>query len=542
MDNRNNKEENLDNSRITPEMLKSRTGKGLSMADRKRPLFIKQNKHLFISEKIGPLTIYKMLLSLKTVDSQKIWEYGAEKPHKDNKVIMFVGEKGSDKSSLINTVLNCVFGVKWEDEFRVQLIDDRGGLSSFQTPRVTIYQINREDGFLIPYSITIIDIPEFGDTNEKRHNEKMMRQIREFFSKGSFTKIDAICFAVRSRLECLTATQMYIYENMLTIFGEIVRENIVFFAASAEAKEKNVPSTATEPTALPAQPDHGQFVYYIVDNAVVYADNSPTEDSNFTYVANELQWRMGMDSIKQFLSEYLPTLTSKCLSLKKEDLAETNALEVMLDGSVQKLMETMFVWCEVEERWRALKESKQHSETEFKIKVKQTIKKKIMSSENSTNCNTCQATCHQDCLVAFDAMKYFCEVFYWNAVCKVCGHGQSSHRSENFYWETTMVTKEIDYSEIKEKYKREYNEEMTYERILGKMQTEMSQGEKEAVAITQKIANSLRRLQEISSRSNPITVKDYIHVLIETERREKRSGYEERINVLEAAIRECIAK
>ncbi|XP_018430575.1 PREDICTED: uncharacterized protein LOC108803232 [Nanorana parkeri] len=508
------------------------------VVDRQRSLIRKLNKYLSSKDKAGPLTIYRM--RMEHVNCQKIWNFGTAKADGENKVIMMVGETGSGKTTLINTMINFIFGVEWMDDHRIQLIAESSEKSQAhsQTSGVTIYQINHEDEFRIPYSITIIDTPGFGDTRGIQYDEKIMRKIREFFRKCPFTEIDAICFVVQSSLARLTPTQKYIYENISSIFGKDIKENIVFFTTFSDVQEPKVLSAIIEADVPCKRSEDGQPVYFKVNNCMTYANNCPDEVDDCVYMAHQLQWKMGMRNIERFLIQFLPGIVSKDLSLTREVLADRNALEVTLDGLVQKIEELMFKQHELEQTERALEENKEEIEVNerFEFEVTQSVKRKVVSSVNSTNCGECNSTCHHDCLVYFNPFVYFCEVFNISGTCCVCGHDSSAHCTERSYWEIMVEPQRKSYLDVKEKFEKEENKAMTPADVLRKLKNEIKKAADEALKIIQKVARILRHLQEIALKPNPMSAVDYIRLLIEKEKREGKPGFMERIKMLEESI------
>ena len=68
-------------------------------------------------------------------------------------------------------MINYLFGVQWEDNFRFNLIDQKeeGAMqgktqADSQTEYITAYTIYSQQEFALPYTFTIIDTPGFGDT------------------------------------------------------------------------------------------------------------------------------------------------------------------------------------------------------------------------------------------------------------------------------------------------------------------------------------------------------------------------------------------
>ena len=85
------------------------------------------------------------------------------------KTILMMGASGAGKTTWINAMINYILGIKWQTPFRFLLIDEvvRGGSQAFsQTSEVTVYDIHYQDGFSIPFTLTIVDTPGFGDTGD----------------------------------------------------------------------------------------------------------------------------------------------------------------------------------------------------------------------------------------------------------------------------------------------------------------------------------------------------------------------------------------
>lgn len=64
-------------------------------------------------------------------------------------------------------MVNYIFGVCWEDNFRLQMIVEGAATQAHSvTQKITTYTIHRQEGSPIDFTLTIIDAPGFGDTRE----------------------------------------------------------------------------------------------------------------------------------------------------------------------------------------------------------------------------------------------------------------------------------------------------------------------------------------------------------------------------------------
>jgi GTP-binding protein EngB required for normal cell division len=81
-------------------------------------------------------------------------------------------------------MVNYVLGVEWDDPFRFVLIDEdvRGGSqANSQTQEVTVYDLHYQNGFQIPFSLTIVDTPGFGDTGGIARDKEITSAIEKLF-------------------------------------------------------------------------------------------------------------------------------------------------------------------------------------------------------------------------------------------------------------------------------------------------------------------------------------------------------------------------
>ncbi|XP_068120803.1 uncharacterized protein [Hyperolius riggenbachi] len=512
-----------------------------SVAEDHIPLLTKLSKYLSQKEQEGPLTIYKRPEEGK---SGGVWKFGIESANKNNKVIMFVGETGSGKSSLINTLITFIFGLKWEDNYRIKLIDDKTGRNQAhsQTQHITTYQINPEEGLRVPYSITLIDTPGFGDTRGIIYDGINMRQIRAFFGHCKFLEMNAICFVISSSQSRLTPTQKYVYDNIVSIFGKDMKDNIVFFTTFADWNKPNVLSAITEANLPCARTEDGLLEYFKVNNAATYANNCPQKgEDEDGFMINQIYWKMGMKNSETFFCDFLNKVSGKDLTLTNKVLQERNDLEVTLDGLIGRFRDMMYKEHELE---NTKKELEKHQEDvknnqNYEIEVEVAVKKKVKAPAKVVNCRECEKTCYRDCNIV-GVSAYFIGIYgFGETTCNVCQHGKNDHFYNTYYWETCNERQKIPVLHIKEKYDKSVEKVVTYEEAVNILKVELVKEEKECELLIRKISESLKRLQEIALLPNPMSLEEYLQLHIETEKMEGREVNMESIQMLEKAKRKC---
>ncbi|CAG0893303.1 unnamed protein product [Darwinula stevensoni] len=147
------------------------------------------------------------------------------------KVVMFVGKCGIGKTSTINSLINYIFGVTFDDEFRFKLIHEEASQSYIsRTKEVSAYIVHAQYGSRFPHNIIIIDTPGFADASGLDAEKKLLRKFKRFFDEGkkwNITRIHAVGLVVPVSDSRLTVEQMYVFESVLGIFGKEVERSFV---------------------------------------------------------------------------------------------------------------------------------------------------------------------------------------------------------------------------------------------------------------------------------------------------------------------------
>jgi predicted GTPase len=103
---------------------------------------------------------------------------------RENKTILLMGATGSGKTTMINAMTNFILGVEWEDNFRFMIVDEEvkgASQAHSQTQGVTAYDLHYQNGFRIPFSLTIVDTPGFGDTGGIARDKEITSAIQQLF-------------------------------------------------------------------------------------------------------------------------------------------------------------------------------------------------------------------------------------------------------------------------------------------------------------------------------------------------------------------------
>ncbi|XP_059826653.1 uncharacterized protein LOC132394471 [Hypanus sabinus] len=496
----------------------------------------------------GNPSIYKLNLKAKIFDGTKhLVKFSFGKPNTKHKMttIMVLGATGSGKTTLINGMINYILGVKWEDDFRYKLIHEETGKSQAesQTSSITAYELHHQVGFKIDYSLTIIDTPGFGDSRGISRDQLITKHIREFFSSPQgVDQIDAVCFVVQASLAHLTHTQKYIFDSILSVFGKDIAENIQILVTFADGQSSPV-LEALKVAGVPCPKDkNGMPVYFKFNNSVVFAqcpasgkaaDKCTSDDSKEEHDDNfeKVFWKMGENSMKKFFNA-LNKMETKSLSLTREVLKERKQLETaveelksMIQLGLAKLEELRKTQQALNQLWKLEANKDFENEIEITVPVQEDISG---TGHFALNCQKCHFTCHYPCPILNDDGKSGCAALDRNGNCTVCP--KKCVWSVHFNQKYRFVTKEKrTYDELKNKYETAYGEKMTQQKIMESLEQEFVVVQNPVLECIEQLSLSIKRLEEIALRPNPLSTPADIELLIQSEKEEAKPGFLDRI-------------
>ena len=323
------------------------------------------------SNEIGPATLNRFVFDVGNFD-----ENDQSLPLdriRENKTILLVGAPG--KTSLINNLFNFILGVDWNDPFRFLLKED----GQEETDSISVYEIRHANGFRIPFSFTIVDLPVCYDTPPHDFTETM---IKIFQDKDTVQQLDLIGFVARGNTPPSKSC-----DSFLSFFGKDLKENLHCLLTFDDLKQK----TPLSNTFLESLPRHQfQNLEFLSRNG----RNDPSLRRN--------QWK-AFEGFFQSLAKMDPNR----LSQTRQVLEERHRLEVTF-GELRKLVENGTA---LQDKIKQTKKriANYQAKIEENIYDIETTRKKNLSDGNlATNCNKCRVTCsvHQK----FETEAEYCSV------------------------------------------------------------------------------------------------------------------------------------
>ena len=225
---------------------------------------------------------------------------------KQHKTIVVMGLADSGKTMLINSLINYVFNVEWDNNFRFQLIQEHPA-----TTRVTVYDIDRLDGFRIPFSLTIVDISGYGQVRNMSSNRSVNAEIRQQLMDGgadSIQDVDMVVFVAHASQPCPEVVLML--ELVRSVFDGEVKKNVSYFFTSADSQVPHMLSAIKGSNlSCPVNAETGQPIYYNFNSSRLSLGgigNPLPTDFTFQFVNFDL---------KQFLLPGLLAIQSFCYAI-----------------------------------------------------------------------------------------------------------------------------------------------------------------------------------------------------------------------------------
>ena len=505
-----------------------------SIITNKLPLAVQISNDQRLCEPLNSFSAPIPILRLKTRsvmnDAKKMIakeEFGQPQQSTPSKVVMVMGATGAGKSTLINGMVNYILGVKYNNPFRFMLVcDGKKSQVDSVTNIITAYTFHWQEGFAIPHSLTIIDTPGFGDTRGIERDKLITAQVKDFFSiKGAngIDQIHGIGFVTQSALVRLTPTQRYVFDSILSIFGKDIQKNIFILATFADGANPPVIKAVTA-----ANIPHADFFPF---------NNSALYESSRNQFA-QMFWDMGYLSFTNFFQN-LHKVNAISLQLTREVLREREQLESILNSIYPKLQNgfSKIDTLQKEETLLRAKDSDvlANKDFEYKVKVTKQQKKNLKTGTYVTNCLICNFTCHFPCGIPNDDDKFYCAAMDDggpnNAKCNVCPRkcDWQHHVNNQFYFEIYEEEETRTSEDLLKRYNVAKGAKDAAEQVINGLHNELADLSKGVYADVREARHCIERLSEIALKPNPMTEVEYIDLLIESEKSEKKTGYKERI-------------
>nr|XP_033787967.1 uncharacterized protein LOC117354470 [Geotrypetes seraphini] len=401
---------------------------------------------LKLNDIAGQFATYSLLLKNKYVDKDgkfKKYIFGEAHEGLASKAIMLLGATGTGKSTLVYAMVNYIQGVNWEDSFRLNITDEaevRSQISN-KTCITTVYELNHQENFIIPYSLTIVDTPGF-ELVEK--DETIVDQILALFSSPQgISHIDAVCIVLPDSSVRLTDAHKHMYDSILGMFGKEIEEKICFFITFSSGKAISSLIQDLMKSACNQCNKNNSLKYYKFNNYLPFTV-SVEDEKDF----QERFWREGTKNLGEFFQS-LENSKKQNLTLSVNVLNERKEYERILKEILCQIQACFTKQGELEMEQNALLQY-QHERDTNKNSAHEVQKKTVkidLKEKNAFTCLRCNYTCHYPCkyfVANINIANYACTSIDIFGNCKKCPSqcGISYHSLESYRYELENVENE----------------------------------------------------------------------------------------------------
>ncbi|XP_074523615.1 uncharacterized protein LOC141788608 [Halichoeres trimaculatus] len=286
-----------------------------------------------ISKKLihqGSPALYQLNLTKDTTGGVTKMTLGQKDPIRTNRTILLVGETGTGKSTLINALTNYAMGVKWEDDVWFKIVEEEErAQSESQTPDVIMYEIFGFEGKPLPFSLTIVDTPGYGDTRGTEQDDIVSKRLYDLFrSENGVHEINVVGLVLKASENRLSDRSRYIFDSVVSLFGNDMEKNIVcLFTHSDGRKPKDALGAIKAANVKCAMNEMDVPVFFLFDNT---QKDDRTEDAEILEQA-EQRTRKALEKFSEFLEKAAPQNLKKTVDVLNSRIRLTACIQNLQD-------------------------------------------------------------------------------------------------------------------------------------------------------------------------------------------------------------------
>uniref|UniRef100_A0A914W2Z8 Fibronectin type-III domain-containing protein n=1 Tax=Plectus sambesii TaxID=2011161 RepID=A0A914W2Z8_9BILA len=348
---------------------------------------------------VAPAEIIRVEKKLREEKNGTRWFTVGEKADESlpEKVLLVVGGTGCGKSTLINALANYLNNVQFEDAFRYHVITEQDELEESgtslagrsKTKFVSAYEFGAARD--LPYRLTVVDTPGFGDTEGVEKDRRTVGYIKEWFSQKK-KKISAVCIVIKYNETRIKPQVQYELHSVISLFGKDVEMNVFMLFTFCDG---STPPTiaALKEMNLPVR----NATFNINSSSVLTLPSERKEENEDDLFIAKHYWKMSMQSFEQFFNE-LKAVKDETLSVSLTVLRKREILDTLVRQIPIYVKRIGFLVDIIEQVKNKREEIDGGHRVKFQLDELIAVEeKKKDENQKSNNCHECKMTCHKDC-------------------------------------------------------------------------------------------------------------------------------------------------
>lgn len=256
-------------------------------------------------------------------------------------------------------------------------------------------------------------------------------------------------------------------------------------------------------------------------------------------------WKMGFSSFKTFFLEFEKS-DSVSLQLTQEVLKEREQLKNLIEGLNRQITMGLGKIEEMRQEENILKQRETEIETNKSLNYTVDVTKPYQedlrgTGRHTTTCLRCNFTCHENCRIADNDEKHGCWAMEPSGNCRICTQKcyWKEHKNLPYIIRYKIETEERTSDDLKKKYEIALSGKTKVQGMIEQLQEYLVNVHTTVMGMIIKAQQSLRRLDEIALKPNPLTQLEYIELLIEQEKNEAKPGWQRRVQYYYEAKRQA---
>ncbi|XP_061564002.1 uncharacterized protein LOC133419028 isoform X2 [Cololabis saira] len=483
----------------------------------------------------GRPAVYQLKPKAQDIGTLKRLTVGEKNFTKTNKTILLVGETGTGKSTLVNALVNYTMGVKFKDKVWFRIVEDeKKSQAESQTSDVIVYEIFGFEDKTLPFSLTIIDTPGYGDTRGKEYDAIINQRLLDLFgSEDGVHEMDAVCLVLKASVNRVSDRMTYIFDSVMSLFGKDMEKNIIALITHSDGMPpENALQALLAANIKCAKNEKNQPVHFLFNNRQENLRDKKTK------VPLEYAWRQTTKGMQQF-SEFLKKTESQELKTTVEVLKSQQQLIASIHNLQEKIKSTEKMKEEIDKTQMQLKlnESQLENDEYFTIEVEESYKELeeygdgwswwSLSYHGVTRCESCEENCHCPCTDTWGAT--YCLVMGMNG-CTMCKCSDSQHvkDTQRYVIKTRKVKTTIE--GLKKKFQANVNDTSG---LLGVLDEKKKEHEEKIKQLVEEAFSHVQKLRDSAMTVKTMSTQAYLGFLI---KKMREFGKTAEVQILEEIV------